>query len=72
MMAIGEASGLVGRIRVGVGFRGEEIEVEVVFKEEVVVLLVTEMLGSNARMSARSSRYLRRSRKRNLILLRIL
>jgi hypothetical protein len=71
-MAIGEASGLVGRIRVGVGFRGGDIEVAVVFKEEVVVVLVTEMLGPNVRMSARLSRYPRRSKKRNLILFRIL
>jgi hypothetical protein len=46
--------------------------VAVVFKEEEVVVLVTEMLGPNVRMSARLSRYPRRSRKRNLILFRIL
>jgi hypothetical protein len=46
--------------------------VEVVFKEEVVMVLVIEMLGSNVRMSARSSRYPWRSRKRNLILFIIL
>jgi hypothetical protein len=64
-MAIGEASSLVGRTRGGDGFRGEEIEVEVIFKEETTVL-VTEMLGSSARSSAKMSRYSLMSRKRNL------
>jgi hypothetical protein len=55
LRAIGEDSAWVGRIRGGDGFRGEEIEEEVVFKGEVVVL-ATEMLGYSDRPSAQMSR----------------
>jgi hypothetical protein len=61
----GEVFVWVGRIREGDGFRGEEIEEEVVFMGEVVGL-VTEMLGYSDSPSTKMSRGSQKSIMRNL------